>query len=142
MKRIFIWSLVSSVMMLSQRSLAACDSQSSLIESFLQRHERWVEVETKGSAQLAKKNIIVIDVNFKNPKNTKVVTFKDQKEFAGGDYKKATPRISKIQSICVSDRNLEIAGAEGNATLSFSGKNLSAEVSKFVFSRTFYFKKL
>lgn len=134
--------IIGALLFGSIKAQASCDSQNSLIESFLQRHERWVEVESKGSKQLAQKNIIVIDVNFQNPKRTKVVTFKNQKEFLNGNFKAATPRISSINSICMEDQGLEISGAEGNARLYFSGNVLSAEVSKFGFSRTFYFKKL
>ena len=134
-----------SLIILMPISSWACDSQSSLIEGFLQRNKYWIEVENKTSTHIAKKNPILIDINFRNPEKSKILTFKNQTDLLGAikskDYSAGEEQISSISSVCLKDNALEIKSNQGNAKLFYTGKVLNAEVSYGIFGSTFYFKK-
>lgn len=123
----------------------ACDNQSSLIEGFLQRHKHWVEIENKNSTNIAQKNPILIDINFRNPEKSKILTFKSQNDLLGAiksrDYSAGEEQLSSISSICLKNNALEIKSNQGNAKLFYTGKVLNAEVRYGIFGSTFYFKK-
>lgn len=124
---------------------ASCDHQTSLIEGFLQRNKQWVEIENKNSTEIAKRNPILIDVNFRNPERTQILTFKDQGELITAlksrDYSAGKQQLSDISSICFKNNTLEIKTPQGNAKLFYTGEVLNARVSYGIFGDTFYFKK-
>ncbi|MCO5113971.1 MAG: hypothetical protein M9899_07330 [Bdellovibrionaceae bacterium] len=134
-----------SLLMMMPISSWACDNQGSLIEGFLQRNKHWVEVENQHSTNIAKRNPILIDINFRNPEKSKILTFKNQNDLLGAiksrDYSAGEEQLSSINSICLKNNVLEIKSNQGDAKLFYTGKVLNAEVRYGIFGSTFYFKK-
>lgn len=129
----------------SPKVWASCDNQTSLIEGFLQRNRHWIEVEDKNSKEIARRNPILIDINFRDIEKTKILTFKDQGTLLSAikskDFSQGKPQLSSINGICFKDNVLEIQSDQGTAKLFYTGEVLNAQVRYGFLGSTFYFRK-